>query len=106
MMLSLAEKKKQLTFWGAAFVVVLALFAVSNVLLVQLYGQINWTGVKYSAIINILNLIVNGIDISTAVTTVVGMALAGPIIGVIAIVGRRLLIRWIKQRGIASVARW
>lgn len=106
MILSLSEKRKELAFWGAAFVVVLGMFTVSNVLLIELYGQINWTGVKYATVVNILNLIVNGADIATAVTTIVGLAAAGPIIGAIAIVGRGLLIRWIRQRGLTSVARW
>lgn len=86
--------------------VVLAAFAASNVLLIELYGRINWTGVQYATVVQILQVLVNGADIATAVTTVVGVVAAGPIIGVIAIVGRRLLVRWIKRRGIASVARW
>ncbi len=100
---SLSERKAGLFLWVFAFFGVMATFLIMNVALLELYGQIKWTGVSYAAVSSIVTNIVNGASITNAVGVVVGVALAGPIVAALTAIGRGMIIRWVRRRGIRSV---
>ncbi|PTE90568.1 hypothetical protein BUY89_12655 [Staphylococcus equorum] len=71
-----------------------------------LAGKISWAGINGSVITSILNGIVNGGSIANSVIAVVGVAAGGPITAALTAVGRGVLIKLIKRRGVKSVSKW
>lgn len=93
--------------YAAMIVGALLFLVISEVSFTTLLaGKISWTGVNGATITAILNGIVNGSSIASSVIAVVGVAAGGPITAALTAVGRGLLIKLIKRRGIKSVSKW
>lgn len=71
-----------------------------------LAGKVSWAGINTATITSVLNGIMNGGSIASTVAAVVGAAAGGPLTAALTAVGRGLLIKLIKRRGVKSVAKW
>jgi hypothetical protein len=75
-------------------------------LVTQIAGKISWTGVNTATITSILNVIMGGASVGSAVAAVVGIAAGGPITAALTALGRGMLVKWVKKRGIKSAAKF
>ena len=70
----------------------------------NLMGKIAWTGVSEAAVGSVITAIIGGLDIAAAVsavgTALIAAAAAGPLVVACELIGRRMLIRWVKRRGL------
>ncbi|MCX0368945.1 putative cyclic bacteriocin [Clostridium perfringens] len=83
--------------------ILLAMVLLQSAMSMHLMGKIAWTGVNAVTVTQIINVIMNGASIGGAVAAIVGVAAGGPITALFTAIGRGMLIKWVKRRGIKSV---
>jgi circularin A/uberolysin family circular bacteriocin len=103
--MTIAQQRKQLLVWTMALVGVVLAFIVNQGAVLELYGKVNCVGVTYATLYNVVNAIVNGASIMTAVG-IVGAFLAGPLAAALTAIGRGLIIKLFKRWGIKKLVSW
>lgn len=101
--MTIAQSRKQVLVWSLAALAACVAFILSQGLVLQLYGYVSWTGVTAATIGSILNIILTGASIWTAVAAVVGAFAAGPIVAVFTQIGITAIKTWVKTFGFKAV---
>lgn len=97
------QRLKELAIWTTLAVITCISFVFAQTLVFNLFGYISWTGVSQAAIGSILNVILTGTSIWSAVVAIVGAAAAGPIIALFQQLGISALRQWIRELGFSAV---
>jgi hypothetical protein len=95
--------RKSIMLWTLAGLGACLAFILTQGILFQLYGYVSWTGVSAAAISQILNILLTGSSIYSAVVAIVGIFLGGPIIALVTQLGITAIRQWIRELGFAAV---
>ncbi|MZQ84000.1 hypothetical protein GQF01_17950 [Paenibacillus sp. 5J-6] len=97
------SNRKGIMLWTVAGLAACLAFILTQGILFQLYGYVSWTGVGYAAVSQILNIILTGSSIYSAVVAIVGVFLGGPIIALLTQIGITAIRTWVRELGFAAV---